>query len=90
MNARAWTGLALPPLAWFANLEASFVIAPLACSDHGKPSLYVVSFAALLLSITGTSLAWSQHKKWGAALGLLFTLVIAAQMIPNFMMAGCE
>lgn len=90
------TGLILAPIAWFANLEANFALAPLACSGHGKSMLLLVSVAALGLALAGGRLAWTQrdfHRRLalsGVALSALFTIVIAAQAIPNLILGGCE
>ncbi len=56
-----WSGIAVPPLAWFLNLEANFAMAPLACGHNGKPFLYGVSVIALLLTAGAGSMAWMAH-----------------------------
>jgi len=90
------TGLVLAPMAWFASLEVNFALAPLACSGHGKSVLLIVSGAALGLAMAGGLLAWTQrslHRPlafFGIAISALFTLVIAAQAIPNVILRGCE
>jgi Na+-transporting NADH:ubiquinone oxidoreductase subunit NqrB len=90
------TGLLLAPIAWFASLEANFALAPLACAGHGKGPLLLVSAAALGLAIAGGLLAWTQrnyHRRLaisGFIMSALFTIVIAAQAIPNLILGGCE
>jgi hypothetical protein len=90
------TGLVLAPIAWFASLEANFALAPLACAGHGKSLLLLVSIAALGLAMASGLLAWTQRSSHrglalaGTAISALFTIVIAAQAIPNLMLGGCE
>ena len=90
------TGLILAPLAWFASLATNLALAPLACSGHGKNILWLVSAAAIGLAVASGLLAWSQRSSYhrlavsGAAISALFTIVIAAQAIPNLMLGGCE
>jgi hypothetical protein len=89
-------GLVLAPTAWFLSLGANLSLAPLACSGHGKNFLWLVSSAAIGLAVIGGLLAWTQRNSYrrlavsGAALSALFTIVIAAQAIPNIMLGGCE
>jgi hypothetical protein len=89
-------GLILAPMAWFASLEGNFALAPLACSSHGKGILLLVSAAALGLSVASGILAWTQlnfHRRLavaGAMMSALFSIVIAAQAIPNLILGGCE
>lgn len=90
------TGLVLAPMAWFASLEANFALAPLACAGHGKSMLLLISGAAFGLAVAGGLLAWTQrnfHNRLavsGAVVSALFSIVIAAQAIPNVMLGGCE
>jgi hypothetical protein len=90
------TGLALPPLAWFASLEANFALAPLACAGRGKSPLLTVSLVAFVLAVTGGVLAWTQRDFYwrivaaGLGISCLFSIVILAQAIPNLMLGGCE
>ncbi len=88
--------LFLPPLAWFASLEANFALAPLACAAQGRSMLLLVSAVALGLTIASGLFAWTQRGVQrrvalsGAAVSALFSLVIVAQAIPNLMLGGCE
>jgi len=90
------TGLVLPPIAWFASLEANFALAPRACAGHGTSMLLLVSILALGLTVASGLLAWTQRNfdrrvaLSGAAVSALFSLVIVAQAIPNLMLGGCE
>jgi hypothetical protein len=89
-------GLTLAPIAWFASLEASFALAPLACGAHQRSTLLLISAVALGLAAAGSFLAWTQrsgHRRvafFGVASSALFALVIAAQAIPNLILGGCE
>ena len=89
-------GLALAPIAWFVSLEVNFALAAQACSGHQRLTLLLVSLMALGLAAAGSFLAWTQrglHRRmalFGFATSALFTLVIAAQMIPNLILGGCE
>jgi uncharacterized Tic20 family protein len=89
-------GLFLPPLAWFANLEVNFALAPMACSGHAKIALLLVSLAALVIALAGCFLAWTQRSFdrrlgiGGAVLSAFLAMVIVAQAIPNLILRGCE
>lgn len=89
-------GLALAPIAWFVSLEANFALAAQACSGHQRGTLLLISLTALVLAAAGSLLAWTQrsaHRRlafFGVASSALFTLVIAAQTIPNLILGGCE
>jgi hypothetical protein len=93
------------PLIWFANHTAQFALAPLACLWHSNLVLWIVAAAALLLDSACGVVAWSAWQKgadqgaapmppWLAMSGVMlsasFFVVIAAQMIPILMLAGCE
>ena len=89
-------GLVLPPMAWFASLEANFALAPLACAGHGKSMLLLVSALALGLTVAAGLLAWGQRNferrvaLSAAVVSAFFSIVIVAQAIPNLMLGGCE
>ena len=93
------------PLIWFANHAAEFALAPLACLWHSNMVLWTVAAVALLLDSGCGVVAWSAWQKradenaapmppWLAMSGVIlsasFFVVIAAQMIPILMLAGCE
>jgi hypothetical protein len=90
------TGLALAPIAWFASLEGNFALAQIACTQHGKGILLLVSGVALGLAVASGILSWTQRDfnrrlaVSGAALSALFSIVIIAQAIPNLILRGCE
>ena len=53
-----WSAIVVGPVAWFLNLEASFALAPLACSGGGKTSLYLVSGVSLILAAFGGTVSF--------------------------------
>jgi hypothetical protein len=55
-----WALIFTGPLVWFAELEANFALAPLACQGNRKIILYIVSGAALLLLLTAGVVSWAQ------------------------------
>jgi hypothetical protein len=98
-------GIVPGPAAWFLNLNANFALAPVACTWGWKFALHAVSAAALLAvavaagvcwknsgPVEGDTLADSRYRfaLAGLALNALFFLVILAQALPNFLLAGCE
>ena len=95
-NVLTGLGIFLPPIAWFANLEANFALAPLACGSHGKITLLLVSLIAFIVAITAGLVAWTNRDEdqrlglGGAMIGALCAIVIAAQSIPTFVLEGCE
>jgi len=61
-----WVGFLLPPLAWSAGLETLYLF-----SDHGCDTLnflpnHIVSAVALILSLVGGAVAWSNWKRSGS------------------------
>jgi hypothetical protein len=55
-----WALVFTGPLVWFAELEANFALAPLACQGKNKTILYIVSGASLLLLLTAGIISWAQ------------------------------
>jgi hypothetical protein len=62
LDAILWAEILSGPMIWFANLEANFALAPLACSGHSKGSLYLVSVISLALVALIAVLSWSQRR----------------------------
>ena len=103
-DAILWTVVLGSPIVWLLSLEASFALAPLACSSYSKFALYLVSIASLAIEAGGGILAWNLWRRpspqselrlrgmalGGAILSGLFFVVILAQTIPNLMLARCE
>lgn len=57
-----WTGIAAGPISWFVNLEASFALAPLACSAKGKLLLHLVAAISLVLTLAAAGLSFAQWQ----------------------------
>jgi hypothetical protein len=53
-----WIGLFLPPLAFLADLQAGYALAPAACADGAGTELLASSALAALLCVAGGALAW--------------------------------
>jgi hypothetical protein len=91
------TPLLASPLAWAVSLLANFALAPQGCAWQGKLAIHIVSFSAMAVTAASSILAWSSWQRergTGALAGLVlsaaFFLVIVAQSLPNFLLAGCE
>jgi hypothetical protein len=91
------------PVAWALSLQANFALAPLACSNAAKSSLYFVLVFAFLLAAAGELLALSARQPaqpspphyhamvWaGIGISAFSILLIVAQTIPTVFFAGCE
>jgi hypothetical protein len=91
------------PVAWAISLQANFALAPLACSNAAKSSLYFVLLFAFLLASAGEVLALSARQStpaspphyhamvWaGIGISAFSILLIIAQTIPTVFFAGCE
>jgi hypothetical protein len=53
-----WIGIALGPLAFFADLQAGYSLAPAACADGTGYELLLSSALAALVAAAGGWLAW--------------------------------
>ena len=62
LDAILWAGILSGPMIWFTNLEASFALAPMACSWHSKGALYLVSIISLALVALIAVCSWSQWR----------------------------
>jgi hypothetical protein len=91
------------PVAWAISLQANFALAPLACSNAAKSSLYFVLLFAFLLASAGELFALSARRSapagpphydamvWaGIGISAFSILLIVAQTIPTVFFAGCE
>jgi hypothetical protein len=91
------------PIGWALSLQANFALAPLACSNAAKSSLYLVLVFAFLLASAGELVALSarqptqpsppnyQAMVWaGIGISAFSILLIVAQTIPTVFFAGCE
>ena len=64
-EAMLWAGIIISPVVWFLSLEASFALAPLACSDKGKLFLHAVSGSALVLVVLAGCVSLAQWQPAG-------------------------
>jgi hypothetical protein len=93
-----WIVVLASPVIWFASQLAGFAIAPLTCTQQSNLLLWLVSGAALILDAVTGYAAWRSWQYadggWLALSGVIlssgFFLVIIAQALPTFMLAGCQ
>jgi hypothetical protein len=57
-----WTGMLAGPLAWLAQLEASYLLVSRICERGRGWLLYLVSVAALLMVGAGAMAAWRARR----------------------------
>ena len=57
-----WIGFILPPLAWAMEMEAMWLTSEWGCDKSDFKWNHVVAIIALLISITGVLIAWTQSK----------------------------
>jgi hypothetical protein len=62
-----WTGILAAPVAWFAQLEGNYIIASQLCPDDAQLPLHVVTLAALVITIGGAAIAWSNWRRAGTS-----------------------
>jgi hypothetical protein len=62
---RLWLSLLLAPMAWLADLEASYALAAQACiaSPGHRLALYLVPLAAAFVAGLGAVLAWQVYTR---------------------------
>ncbi len=100
-----WMAILTGPVLWFVNLETDFALAPTACTG-GKVAIYAVALVCLLITAGMGFLALSVWRRLdadsmsverarvmavaGVVLSASFAVVIFAQMLPDFILAGCE
>jgi hypothetical protein len=101
-----WIAVLASPAAWFINLEANYALASLTCLWQWKAVALFVSAATFAVAVGSGLISWGQWRRLagdgpadsrargmavgGAVLGSMFAVVIIAQAIPNFMLAGCQ
>jgi hypothetical protein len=94
------------PVAWFVNLEVNYALASLTCGWQWKAVVLFVSAATLAIAVASGLVSLGQWRHLtgdgpadtrargmaagGAALSSMFAVVIVAQAVPNFMLAGCQ
>jgi hypothetical protein len=64
-DAALWIGLLVGPVAWLISLETNFALTDLGCGGSAKFSVYIVSFAALMITAGAGLLSWSQWRRLG-------------------------
>jgi hypothetical protein len=57
-----WIGFILPPLAWAMEMEAMWLTTEWGCDKSEFKWNHVVAIIALLISIAGVLIAWTQSK----------------------------
>ena len=58
-----WLAVLAGPLAWAAQLQINYALAPTACALGGKTFLHLVSLVTFLIAVAGAFLAWIRWKK---------------------------
>jgi uncharacterized membrane protein len=57
-----WIGFILPPLAWAIEMESMWLTTEWGCDKSDFKWNHVVAIAALLISVIGVFIAWTQGK----------------------------
>jgi hypothetical protein len=60
-----WTGLLLPPFAWFLHQQLSYMLVLWACATGRQFALHLVTVAMLLLAGAGGFMAWRGWQRTG-------------------------
>jgi hypothetical protein len=95
-----WTYIGAAPALWFLNMEANFAISPRFCAGTSPGIPLLLSLCALFGTVMLAILSWRILRRMhgdasialaaGAALvNACAALVIAAQIIPILLLAGC-
>ncbi|HEX6898403.1 MAG TPA: hypothetical protein VF789_01765 [Thermoanaerobaculia bacterium] len=58
-----WLGVLAGPLAWAAQLQINYALAPTACALGGKTFLHLVSLVAFLVAVAGAFVGWLWRRK---------------------------
>jgi hypothetical protein len=61
-----WVGVLLPPLAWSVYLETVYLFSDYGCKNLNFFPNHLVSIAALIISLLGLAVAWSNWQKSGS------------------------
>ncbi|MDB5296477.1 MAG: hypothetical protein JWO31_2460 [Phycisphaerales bacterium] len=60
-----WLGMLAPPAAWALQLQAVYVMVPLACQTHHRWPLHLTTAGLLGLALAGGWLAWRDWRAVG-------------------------
>lgn len=60
-----WVGLLLPPLAWSVALEVLYLLTDYGCATTNFLPNHIVSAGALVLSLLGGFIAWTNWQRSG-------------------------
>jgi hypothetical protein len=60
-----WSGLLLPPFAWFLHQQLSYMLVLWACASGRQFALHLVTVAMLLLAGAGSFMAWRSWQRTG-------------------------
>jgi hypothetical protein len=97
-----WLIALVPPAAWFAHLNVSYLLVPVSCRVGHPWWLVAVTIPAVVLAAAPMALSW---RTWhrpdraptdrtagliGALLGALFLLTIAALGLSNVVVDPCR
>ncbi|MFI5257784.1 MAG: hypothetical protein ACHQRK_11045 [Gemmatimonadales bacterium] len=89
-----WIGFFLPPAAYFVHLQVAYVLVPWACGHDGSSWVHAVGALAVLVAAFGTAIAWRVRARFlgltGFGMGLLFTLMLLAQLVAGFLIGTCQ
>jgi hypothetical protein len=62
-----WAGILTAPFAWFAQLEGNYIIATHLCPDNAQLPLHLVTAGALVITLSGAAIAWSNWRYAGTS-----------------------
>jgi hypothetical protein len=60
-----WTGILLPPIAWFLSQQLSYTLVLWACATGRQFVLHIVTAAMLCLAGAGGFIAWRSWRRTG-------------------------
>ncbi len=98
-----WVAYLAPALAWFGQLNASFLIAAYGCTPDRMWLMHLISAMALVIAGAGMWSGWRSRRYedksrrngrfltvMALVLGALFALSIVANEIPNHLAEPCR
>ena len=60
-----WVGMFLPAAAFFAKLQAGYLLVPWSCTTHQAQWVHIVGVAAVVVAVAGTAAAWRTWMRAG-------------------------